>query len=489
MCQKNSIHLGIFVVAAIFTLGFSGCMASESQQGDSFVYTNTILKTLMLLGIAAVLLVIGAGILRESLKPPKPQKKKRTPRDGKRRKPEPPPTDPKKKIGAILLGSGLLLGGVLVLILGVPSSLVQHVTVSKDKVAMRLSVLWFSNGTREIPFSSIRSINIDEEQVATRRGMRTKQIMILSLDTGTERIEMGALEKAAYPKLKEMLEDYRNGGGDTNPVADNGQNPANPPAQNPPANVPAKTNPPHIAQNNPHTNPRTFPRKTTPFGQNPNSTNPAPPVNVANLTPVSHIGRFFKGGEAWTAGPGAATILEVYAEGKLKLMPRQENSGGVKVVNLADARPIGSGFVPKEFGPGTLIDPANPPAPGAKLLAVHAGRWFEVELLRMQGKNPVIKWPSEKNPNIATAKMVRVPPPEGTKPYDGKRYNPPTDAGLTPIEQRGNFEKGKEVYFKEGGVSRKVIIVQMYREFLSKVRDPATNEEFYAFSQELSNRP
>jgi hypothetical protein len=328
---------------------------------------------------------------------------------------------------------------------------------------------------------------------------------------------MGPLEKKAFPKLVEMLEAYRAGSNDAlgdgtqiaagnNPGWDaeaqrefdelvNSQSPLNTPIETDP---PLVQNVPPIAQNNPSNpnpvNPGSGPRQFTPFGKRPENANPQPaaPIDISKLTPVDNIGRLYKNGEAIVKGlgNGRATILEVYKEGKLKVLPPGGKPGDEVLVDIADARPPGnSSYISKEFGPGTLIDPANPPAAGTKLLGFHAGRWFEVEFVEMRGTKPVIKWPGETGRNVATSNMVRVPPPEGIKPYDGKRYVPPTDEGLTPYEQRGVYAKGKQFYLKDGAASRKVAIVQLFQEQVTKVQDLETGEMIYAFSGELSNTP
>jgi hypothetical protein len=217
-------------------------------------------------------------------------------------------------------------------------------------------------------------------------------------------------------------------------------------------------------------------------------------VDTTNLTPVAHIGRFVKGNAVSVKGLGGrgygrAIILEVYAEGKLKVRPHNGKPGDETIVDIADAMPAAVAmFAPDNFGPGTPIDTANPPAAGTKLLAFHGGRWFEVEFVNMNGNRPTIKWPAESTMNKVPSRMVRIPPPEGTEPYDGKRYHPDSDVGLTPISQRGVYAQGSEHYLHEGDVSRKVILVQLYREQVVKVRDPASNEELFVHFGELEKQ-
>jgi hypothetical protein len=469
---------------ALLLLGLSGCMASESQQGDTFVYKNTILKTLLLLGIAGALLVFGVGILWESLKGVKPKKKRRTSDRRKRRKPA-ASTSPGKKIAGIGFGAGLSFGGMLVLVLGVPSSLMQHITVSQDRVTMQVSVLWFSASEKEILFSSITGLDKQEEEVAGRRGTKVKATMFINHAGGAERIEMGPLEKAAYPKIVELLAAYRAADGDVGagenvvstdptPVTD-----GTPTLDETVRNVVERGT---ISPRNGSTNP----------GDNPG---PSTPLDASGLTPTESIGRYFKGGQVAMRDRVSrrairATIIEVYVGGKLKVRSDVDASQQELLTDIRSANPLASAIVPPPtFGPGSPVDPQDPPAVGSILLSSHAGRWFEVELIHSMRARSVIKWVGEDKRFIVSTSLLRVPPAEGTKPYIAKRYNPTDVSGLTPVGRLGSVAVGDEVYFHEGATSRKVVVVQPYQEGAIKVRVVQTQEDFFVFIPELRRRP
>lgn len=199
MTTVSTRRFQTFGCCILLILVLPGCMATESQQGDTFVYKKTMLNTLMLLGISVAFLAFGIFILRASLQGTKTRRKRRS---AKRRRPM-----SVKQIGAAAGGAVLTIIGAFVLLFGVPGSRMQHITVSKDRVTMRLSVLQFSD--KEILFSSITSLKKHKKVVASRRGPKTKETMFIGHTGGGENIEMGPLEMAAYPKLVEMLAAYR----------------------------------------------------------------------------------------------------------------------------------------------------------------------------------------------------------------------------------------------------------------------------------------
>lgn len=188
----------LFAVGSLLLPLFSGCAAVAHPAGESVTFKNSMLATVGLLGIALAFLVFGAGIARESYHAlPKGKRSRKSSKSGKGRQPTP-------KWAGVMVGSGLTVIGGLILLLGVPSSLLAYVTVTPEKVVLRDQLLWFSTGPREIPFSSIAGIERVEEEVIARRGKRKKQYLFITHTGGTERIEMAMVHQAAWPRLDEM---------------------------------------------------------------------------------------------------------------------------------------------------------------------------------------------------------------------------------------------------------------------------------------------
>jgi hypothetical protein len=181
-----------FILMSTLMACSTGCMARESQNGDSFVYTSTLLNSLLLMVIAGVILGFGVTFVYLGVKPEK----------GRNRNPT------SHKVMALAGGIAAILIGAAISIIGVPYSFMAHITVHPDRVVMRDSVLWFASGDREIWYDSIVEFAREDKPIA-RRGRKKEDLVIRFASGPPDRIEMGPRERAAYAKLVQAHQQYR----------------------------------------------------------------------------------------------------------------------------------------------------------------------------------------------------------------------------------------------------------------------------------------
>ncbi len=129
MQRKKSRRLFRFI-PVLGMLLMSGCTAVSTSNEGVALYKNSIVSTLCLFGIGVAFLVFGIGIAKESYEKRIPKK-----RSKKRRRQQPKA----KQAGTtgIVIGSGLTLIGVIIIVLGVPSSLLAYVEVGPEQVVIR----------------------------------------------------------------------------------------------------------------------------------------------------------------------------------------------------------------------------------------------------------------------------------------------------------------------------------------------------------------
>lgn len=377
MSIKTALRRSLWLTPACF---LSGCMATESTQGTISTYGNSWLNVLLLTVIAGVLIAVGAGFVNEARKASRPRVKKK-------RKGTASPEWTPRLMGKAGLGGVALAGGLLLLLLGVPSCLFASIEVREDRVLIEDSLLWFASSPREYPFASINDLSVDESATMSRSGWRKKSYLNIHHADGTERIEMTPMWHAARPKLEENWRKFRgipvpSGISGSPAIAGTGSLPL------PKGDAAAGTQPPQAAPS---------------------------VANGAGNTTVNRLGRYAPGLNV-IAKSGAnyvpATVLRVVALGRVTV--RVDATGEVLEMPLDDAR-VGPSLVFPDANelPGTEVADSSPVTPGQKLLSFYGGNWYPVKVRQAIAKDNYveIEWQDEPGIHRVPRSQLRFPPP------------------------------------------------------------------------------
>ncbi|WP_164103504.1 SHD1 domain-containing protein [Candidatus Laterigemmans baculatus] len=204
---RRRVALGLLALGAT---SLTGCMVNTVTQGDATIYSNSPLNTLLLAAVGCVVFGFGVAFClvglfaRESAvadvyggyhQPPRSRWKL-------------------QNVLSLLGGCGLMMGGGLILLLGVPSSWMAHITIYPDRVVLRDSVIWFATEDREVPFETIADITREEKPIVRKR-RPAEDLVIHYRDGSAQRIEMGPKERAAYDELLRAYHAFRSGDGRT----------------------------------------------------------------------------------------------------------------------------------------------------------------------------------------------------------------------------------------------------------------------------------
>lgn len=185
----SSSRVRFLVGAMISLVTLSGC-TRQSVDGDSVTYGYGWFVILLILAVSIAVTAIGAYRVVDN---------RRLAAQQSRRKRKKEVSENEGAFG-LIYGLAILVGGLGMLTILVPSLLLSYVTVSPDKVVIRDSLLWLTGSARVIPFDDIASLNLEERQVASRRGMKIKKYLHIGRLTGVgETIEMQAMHRDAWP--------------------------------------------------------------------------------------------------------------------------------------------------------------------------------------------------------------------------------------------------------------------------------------------------
>lgn len=199
---------GLRWVGLLLVCGLCGC-AVETIDGSTSTFRNSWLGPPIAAVVGLGMLAGGVGSFLSGL--PRTRKRKVAKRPGEPAKVKVEHTPAELK--PLVVGGGLLLLGLFVLVLVAPSIACSYIVVAPDKIVIRDALLWFSGGPREIGYADIQGIEIEETSVMSRRGPRKKEYLIISATSRQERLEMGALHRAAHPKLLEAWQAFHASGG------------------------------------------------------------------------------------------------------------------------------------------------------------------------------------------------------------------------------------------------------------------------------------
>lgn len=182
--------------AAIGLLMLSGC-ARVLQSGGVTVVRYSWGAVLGLFAIGVVLLVVGAGLMRESTGAAGTAKTSR--RKSTTGKDDATKT-PGRRLEALV---GLLLGaaGILTLALGVPSARDASVTVYPDRVEFRDGLFRWNSEPHTFDFAGLTNIEVEVVERSVSR--RDREYLVLSGTMVQDRREMNSLLRTAYPHLVE----------------------------------------------------------------------------------------------------------------------------------------------------------------------------------------------------------------------------------------------------------------------------------------------
>lgn len=399
----------------------AGCMATETVQGTTATYGNSWLNVLLLLAVAVVLTVLGAGLLNEALKASRPKPRKK-------RKGSSGPQWTPRLMGQAGLGGVLLAGGLLLLLLGVPSCLFATIDVRDDRVVIHDSLFWFASGPREYSYESINDLSVDESATLSRRGLRKKEYLNIHHTGGTERIEMSPMWLAARPRLEENWKKFRF---PTNPattagaavVAGGGGVPGQPgsAAAGTPSSPAGASVPGAIAQNG-----------------------------------GVRLGRFSPGLKV-LANNGTkyvfAVVLSVLPQGRITV--REDETGQILEVPLAEAS-VGPSLIfpdPNDL-PGSEVAPTSPVNPGQMLLGFYGGNWYPVKVRQTiaQDNYVEIEWLDEPGIHRVPRSTLRFPPPGDVVAIIKHPFPDPlaetTSPASTPVDEKAPYVVGEklEVY-------------------------------------------
>ena len=391
----------------LLLISLTGCTAVSTSEGDSTVYSNSVPFVLGLTLIGLAFLVFGVGIAKESLQ----SRQTRSKRKSRSRKRSSAKKSSRKRRAipwGVLVGGGLTLIGAIIMLMGVPSSLMAFVKVGPEQVVIRDDLFWFATSPKTFAYSSVSSIDHEVVKVLARRGVRNKEYLYITHAGGHERIEMTPIHKAAREHLERAFQEYRNSPTELTP--ETSLSDAFPDSEFPIEDaldiVSSGTNDAPIA---------------TPVNQTSDSPSPqaamttSPIDEQANgLTPIDHIGRFRAGRSLTVKHPSgrwyAGSALEVYAENKMKIRYNYgPDEGAVRIVDLSDANPAATLILAKKGeGPGREIKRAEELAPGTKVLAHYDGDWLPAEVKGTRNGKPIIQWDGESRRTAVPLSRVRM---------------------------------------------------------------------------------
>jgi hypothetical protein len=359
----------------------SGCMAVERVEGEQTVFSQSLL-VVAVIGLGGLAFaVIGIGAIKEALPyalQTRPAKKK-----GKK-------GGPKRKngIAQIIVGGLMAFLGLALVLYGVPSTLLSRVIVGNDSVTFRNGSLFFLTSTKIIPYDSISSLRVEEIDTRGFKGRRqTKRILHLSHADAYERIEMNPMHIAAVPRIEQKLAEYRSRSAEAASVAI--ETPA--PVQQPPADL-------AFAPTTPLPDPAREALQAAAPSVAP-STVTAPAASTAGLNAVPRLGRYAPGETvALDRGgdEGPAEILEVYAEGLLRVRLSRQPGASEELVSIRQTLPFGKPLDHEAVPPGEPLKTTTGLVAGDRLLAQHGENWLPVEVVAIESPTRVaVTWVDE----------------------------------------------------------------------------------------------
>lgn len=396
----------------------SGCMAVETVQGESTVFSQSPLVTLVIGLGGLAFLVIGVGASVEAL--PYALQTAAAKRKGRK-------GGPKRKngIAQILVGGLMAAIGLALVTYGVPSTLMSSVTVGPDSITLKHGSILFLSSTKKIPYDSISGFNVEEIDTRGFKGRKQiKRILHLSHSGGHERIEMNSMHIAAMPKLEEAYAAFSNRDPGAALVA----------ADAMPENLASL--PMHMEHSDTlpsRTGPVSVPNTGIPEGQtSPAGVTFSPSVisdsatgtavdtsstpATEGLTPITNLGRLQSGQLINVRSNGAvlfAEIQEVFAERKLRVRYPREASRGEELIEVGQVASVQAEILDSQATPpGVRIEAVTEIAMGDILLAQHGSQWYPVEVLAIQPPDRVrVTWIDEPrgNHSIPLAWCCRVP--------------------------------------------------------------------------------
>ena len=414
--MKQALKTTFMCIPVVLLVCGSGCTAVSAPQGETTVYTNSIPFVGGLSLIGAGFLFFGVMIAKESLQNPRASRRrsKRKKRSGRKR------ARPRQSgsFWGVVVGGGLTTIGLIILCMGVPSSLIAYVEVGPEKVVIRDQLFWFMTSPKELSYNSITDIDHEVVQTIARRGVRKKEYLYISHAGGMERIEMTPIHKAAREHLEQAFANFQQSGGlglalDESP----GPLPVN-------VDIPSEASI-RTAGRSPSPATASFPSSPPQSGNlfsgvprqdvAPVSLDPEIPDEPQSLTKIDRIGRFREGKIVMAKSDDGksyrALIIEVYQERMITIQFEYGPDQGAKVVlPLSDCQPSAAAKVPaKGEGPGLEITDASQLNVGTKLLAYHDGDWLPASVKRIRGSRPVIQWDGERNLVGVPLSWLRIP--------------------------------------------------------------------------------
>jgi hypothetical protein len=187
-------------VAGTVCLVLAGGAAGPESDGEASVFTNTWGDAVVLLGLIG--LIGGFGVYRVCRGIQKVRVKRKT-STGVRRI-----VKTEVDYSQVGVGGALIVGGLVTLFLGVPSSLLAYMKVTPTQLEIRDGLFWFLDSPRTIPFDELTGLQVKEVEQRRRWGRRTTVEYLVIQKTGgsKDEMQMGRIHRKALPALMEALE-------------------------------------------------------------------------------------------------------------------------------------------------------------------------------------------------------------------------------------------------------------------------------------------
>lgn len=371
------------VTASFLLLTLSGCGTVEDQQGDTVRYTNRSEAVWLMLATGLGFAALGGFWVVQD------RRHYQTLRARAKKLKQDPNNIPYE--GGTGKAWGAFLGGLLLIVGGVPGVMNSHVTVTPDEATISDTAFWFVPNNATIRLADVRDVSDDVEEKLTKRGTRrTEYLNFHMADGSVQRVKVAALVRAARERILANIQASRAKGQPQIAVAPQGQPPADLAASS------ATSTPSGTA------NPLTG---TPPVGSPPASgTTPAPPGNTPPQgTPVTATTFVAPGmmlesqfGGQWLR----VEVLAVLPDGKVRIhwvgyADSFDEDIARDRLRLPATAP-GTVATASASSPNTAanaVTAATPLARGAKLEAEWAGKWLPVEVLEVLPNGTVkIHW-------------------------------------------------------------------------------------------------
>lgn len=404
------VCLLLFVLTSI-----TGCGATERIDGEIAVYRPTTSTLLVMLVGGLALTGIGGWWVKSER-----DEYQRLVRRAKKRG---------ESTDDISTGSGkswgVLLGGALILIGGVPGQFLSQVTVTPEHAVVNDSVFWFSPNQATIPLANVTAISTSTEERWSRRGKSKTEYLVFEMNNGApQKVKSGVLIRAALPRIVARIEKTNEqpppealaaNPAPIEPAASDTGFPLSPPGPNPHAGLDplASPLPTPVGANAPNSPaaPNTPPNEAGSFGGIQKHKIPPPGFDIPEgreivpgeqvLAEVDgswrsvRVQRVLENGDLEVALMGLRDEVKTMAKSSIRLLHLQAfpSTPPGRPVASTPAASGASSTSPATGSTGQPVTAESELGPGTKLEAEWARRWLPVEVLAVEAGGKVrIHW-------------------------------------------------------------------------------------------------